>query len=308
MKYSGIGGQAVIEGIMMKNAQNYATAVRKPDGEISVEVATYESMLDKCRFFKIPFVRGIFAFVDSLAVGMKSLSYSASFFEDDEDSEPSKFELFLDKVFGENAEKVVAGISMSVSFIIAICVFMLLPMFVSGIIKRYVDNYTAIAIIEGFLRLAIFIVYIKLISRIPDIARTFMYHGAEHKCINCIETGHELTVENVLKSSKEHKRCGTSFIIIVMMISIIFFMIIRIDHIWLRAASRIVLIPLIAGISYEVLSLAGRYDNILINIISKPGMWMQGLTTKEPTADMVEVAIKAVEAVFDWKEYLKNNS
>jgi len=307
MKYSGIGGQAVIEGIMMKNGDRYSTAVRKSDKTIAVMEDKYESLTTKFPILGLPFLRGIFSFIDSLVLGMKTLAYSSSFFEDDENSKPSKFEEKLIQIFGDKLDKVVMGITMFISIVISIAVFMLLPMFLSNIIKLKFDNYYVIAIFEGIIRIAIFILYIKLISRMEDINRTFMYHGAEHKCINCIEHGLELNVENVMKSSKEHKRCGTSFIIIVMMISILFFMVIRVDTIWLRAASRIVLVPVIAGVSYEFLRIAGRSDFWLVNLISKPGLWMQGLTTKEPTPDMVEVAIVAVERVFDWRAYLEEN-
>ena len=299
MKYSGIGGQAVIEGIMMKNGDRYSTAVRKPDKTIAVMEDKYESLTTRMPILGLPFLRGIFSFIDSLVLGMKTLSYSASFFEDDEDSKPSKF--------GDKLDKVIMSVTMFISVIASIAIFMVLPMLLSNIIKLKIDNYYVIAIFEGIIRIAIFIFYIKMISRMEDIKRTFMYHGAEHKCINCIEHGLELNVENVMKSSKEHKRCGTSFIIIVMMISILFFMVIRVDTIWLRAVSRIVLVPVIAGVSYEFLRIAGRSDFWLVNLISKPGLWMQELTTKEPTPDMVEVAIAAVERVFDWREYLEEN-
>ncbi len=307
MKYSGIGGQAVIEGIMMKNADTYATAVRKPDGTIAVEKDTYEGFAKKFNLLKIPFVRGIFVFIDSMVVGSKCLRFSASFFEDDEDSKESKFEAFLKKTFGDKIDNIIMTLSMIFSFVLAIGIFMLLPMALSNILKLFISNYYVIAVVEGFIRVAIFIIYILIISMVPDIKRTFMYHGAEHKCINCLENGLELNVDNVLKSSREHKRCGTSFIFIVMIISILCFMVIRVDNIWLRAVSRIVLVPVIAGVSYEFLSLAGKYDNFLVNILSKPGLMMQGLTTKEPTEDMVEVAIVAVEEVFDWKKYLREN-
>lgn len=307
MKYSGIGGQAVIEGIMMKNADTYATAVRKPDGTIAVEKDTYEGLAKKFNLLKIPFVRGIFVFIDSMVVGSKCLRFSASFFEDDEDSKESKFEAFLKKTFGDKIDNIIMTLSMIFSFVLAIGIFMLLPMALSNILKLFISNYYVIAVVEGFIRVAIFIIYILIISMVPDIKRTFMYHGAEHKCINCLENGLELNVANVLKSSREHKRCGTSFIFIVMIISILCFMVIRVDSIWLRAVSRIVLVPVIAGVSYEFLSLAGKYDNFLVNILSKPGLMMQGLTTKEPTEDMVEVAIVAVEEVFDWKKYLREN-
>lgn len=307
MKYSGIGGQAVIEGIMMKNGDRYATAVRKPDGDIEVQTDSYVSMTEKVKLFALPFVRGVFSFADSMILGMKTLTFSASFFEDDEDSEPSKLEKFLDRVFGEKVEAFLMTVVMIFSVIMAIAIFMILPLLIAGVFKNFIQSETVMAFLEGVIRILIFIAYIKLISRMEDIRRTFMYHGAEHKCINCIEHGLPLNVENVRKSSKEHKRCGTSFILIVMVISILFFMVIRVDNIWLRALSRIILIPVIAGISYEFLRLAGRSDSCVVNALSRPGMWMQGLTTKEPDDSMIQVAIAAVEEVFDWKKYLREN-
>ena len=190
------------------------------------------------------------------------------------------------------------------SFVMAIGIFMVLPLLIARFCKSFIPSETVMAILEGVIRIVIFIGYIKLVSRMEDIKRTFMYHGSEHKCINCIEHGLELTVDNVRASSKEHKRCGTSFIMIVMVISILFFMVIRVDTIWLRIVSRIVLIPVIAGVSYEFLRFAGRHDSKLVNILSRPGMWMQGLTTTEPDDSMIEVAIAAVETVFDWRSYL----
>lgn len=307
MKYSGIGGQAVIEGIMMKNRQDYATAVRKPDGQIEIQKDRYVSMTEKVKFCGLPFVRGIFSFIDSMVLGMKTLSFSASFFEDDEGSEPGKFELWLDRVFGEQVEKVLMAFVMVFSVVMAVVIFMVFPLLLAGVFRKFIPSETVMAVLEGVIRIAIFVAYIKLISRMEDIRRTFMYHGAEHKCINCIEHGLPLTVENVRNSSKEHKRCGTSFLIIVMLISILFFMVIRVDTVWLRIVSRILLIPVIAGVSYEFLRLAGRSDSAIVNLLSRPGMWMQGLTTSEPDDAMIEVAIAAVETVFDWKTYLKEN-
>lgn len=308
MKYSGIGGQAVIEGVMMKNGDEYATAVRKPDGTIEVKKDTYVSMGEKVKFFSLPFIRGIFSFVDSMVLGMKALTFSASFFEDDEeDLEPSKFEKLMERLFGEKMEKALMSIVMVFSVIMAIAIFMVLPLFLAGIFKHFVTSHTGLAVIEGFIRIGIFIAYIKIVSRMEDIRRTFMYHGAEHKCINCLEHGLELNVENVRNSSKEHKRCGTSFLLIVMIVSILFFMVIRVDTVFLRVLSRIILIPVIAGVSYEFLRLAGRSDTRLVNLLSRPGMWMQGLTTKEPNDEMIEVGIASVESVFDWREFLKKN-
>lgn len=307
MKYSGIGGQAVIEGIMMKNKQEYATAVRKPDGEIEVEKDTYVSMTEKVKLFSLPFIRGVFSFADSMILGMRTLTFSASFFEDDEEEEPGRIEKWLDEKFGEKLEKVLMPAVMAFSVVAAVVIFMILPLGISSLIRPLVGSDTVMAFLEGLIRLGIFIAYIKVISNMEDIRRTFMYHGAEHKCINCIEHGLELNVDNVRASSKQHKRCGTSFLLIVMVISILFFMVIRVDTVWLRIASRIVLIPVIAGVSYEFLRLAGRSDSPVVNVLSRPGMWMQNLTTKEPDDGMIEVAIQAVEAVFDWKGYLDEN-
>jgi uncharacterized protein YqhQ len=309
MKYSGIGGQAVIEGIMMKNKDEYAVAVRKPDGEIVVKKEQYVSMTEKVPFCALPFVRGVFSFADSMILGMKTLTFSAGFFEDDEgeDPEPSKLELWLDKTFGENVEKALMTFVMIFSVIAGIAIFMILPLLIANLFRLVIHSETIMAVMEGVIRIAIFVTYIKLISRMEDIKRTFMYHGAEHKCINCIEHGMTLTVDHVRESSKQHKRCGTSFLIIVMIISILFFMVVRVPNVWLRMVSRILLVPVIAGVSYEVLRLAGRCDNVLVDILSKPGFWMQNLTTSEPDDSMIEVAIAAVNTVFDWKAYLREN-
>lgn len=305
MKSSGIGGQAVMEGIMMRNGSEYSVAVRKENGEIEVKKETYKGVGSKCKLFRLPFIRGIFSFVDSLVLGMKSLNYSASLFMEDgeEEEEPGRFEKWLQKKFGDKAEKVIMDLTMVISIILAMGIFMVFPTWVSTLMKPLLGNGIWMALFEGVLRIAIFIAYVGLISLMPDIKRTYMYHGAEHKCINCIEHGLPLTVENVMKSSKEHKRCGTSFLLIVMVISILFFLVIRPETLWLRLVSRILLIPVIAGVSFEFLRLAGNSDNPVVNLLSKPGLMLQGLTTKEPDEKMAEVAICAVEAVFDWKAY-----
>ena len=292
MKYSGIGGQAVIEGIMMMKGEDYAVAVRRPDKEIEVKKDTYQSITKKAKILQLPFVRGVFRFADSMIIGMRSLTYSASFFEDDEDAEPGKFEQFLDRVFGEKLESAIMAAVLVISFILAIGIFMLLPLGIANLFKGVITSDHLMAVLEGVIRIAIFIIYIKLVSRMEDIRRTFMYHGA---------------VKYVRESSKEHKRCGTSFILIVMVISILMFMVIRVDTIWMRILSRIILVPVIAGISYEVLQCAGRSNSKFMDLVSRPGMWMQGLTTKEPDDSMIEVAIAATEAVFDWREYLTEN-
>lgn len=308
MKSSGIGGQAVMEGIMMRNGSEYSVAVRKENGEIEVKKETYKGVGSKCKLFRLPFIRGIFSFVDSLVLGMKSLNYSASLFmEDGEEEEPGRFEKWLQKKFGDKAEKVIMDLTMVISIILAMGIFMVFPTWVSTLMKPLLGNGIWMALFEGVLRIAIFIAYVGLISLMPDIKRTYMYHGAEHKCINCIEHGLPLTVENVMKSSKEHKRCGTSFLLIVMVISILFFLVIRPETLWLRLVSRILLIPVIAGVSFEFLRLAGNSDNPVVNLLSKPGLMLQGLTTKEPDEKMAEVAICALEAVFDWKAYEEAN-
>lgn len=300
-RYSGIGGQAVLEGIMMKNQDVYSVGVRKPDGEIEVHLSTYEGIGNK-RLKQLPIVRGVISFVDSLVLGMKCLTFSASFY-DEEETQPSKADQLIDKLFGEKAEKVVMDLTVAFSIVMAVAIFMVLPYFAAALLRRVIVSDTLLALIEGGIRLLLFIGYILLISRMKDIQRVFQYHGAEHKCINCVEHGLELNVENVRGSSKEHKRCGTSFMLIVMIVSIIFFIFIRVESPILRVVFRIALVPVIAGVSYEFIRLAGRSENKLVLALSRPGMWMQGLTTREPDDDMIEVAIAAVEAVFDWRTW-----
>ena len=308
MKYSGIGGQAVIEGIMMKNGDDYAVAVRKPNRDIEVKIDKYKGIMGENRIVKLPFIRGVFSFIDSLVLGMSSLSFSASFFEDEEElKKPSKSEKLLQKIFKGNLENIIMTITILFSIMLAVGLFMVLPVFIANLLKPVITSITVLALVEGLIRIGLFIAYVALISLMKDIKRVYMYHGAEHKCINCIEHGLELTVDNVEKSSRQHKRCGTSFMLIVMVISVVFFIFLHVETLWLRVITRIILIPVIAGISYEVLRLAGRSDNKIINFISAPGLWLQGLTTKEPDRDMIEVAIKAVEAVFDWRGYLAEN-
>ena len=302
--YSGIGGQAVLEGVMMKNRDKYAVAVRKPNGEIDVEVEEYKGVCGDKKFTKLPFIRGVFAFIDSLILGMKVTTYSASFYEE-EDEKPSKTEGKLEKLLGNKADDIMMTFTVILSVIIAVALFMLLPLFLSDLLGKYIRNASVIAIIEGLIRILIFIAYIAGISLMKDIKRLYMYHGAEHKCINCIEKGRPLTVKDVKRSSRQHKRCGTSFLLFVVLVSVIVFFFIRVDNMALKLILRIALVPVIAGISYEIIRLAGRSDNVLVRIISAPGMWMQKLTTKEPEEDMIEVAIASVEAVFDWKAYLK---
>lgn len=303
---SGIGGQAVLEGVMMKNKEMYAVAVRKPDGEIDVETAEYHGVLHGSKLTKIPFIRGIFNFIDSLALGMRTINYSASFYDDGENTE-TKTDKTMQKVFGEKTEKAYTVITVVISFAIAIALFTILPYYLSMLLDKYIRNTTLLTIIEGIIRLVIFLLYIVAITAMNDIKRLYMYHGAEHKCINCIEHGHTLNVHNVMKSSRFHKRCGTSFLLIVMVVSIIVFLFITVDNQALKILLRVLLLPVIAGISYEFIRLAGKSDNIVIKILSAPGIALQKLTTKEPDEEMVEVAIKSVEAVFDWRAFLDEN-
>lgn len=287
-----------MEGVMMRNGDQYAVAVRKPDREIEVKISEYKvpGLFKKLR--KLPIFRGIFGFIDSLYLGMSALMFSASFFEEEETNKKA--------AEGESKnEKLEMGGIVVFSILMALGIFFVLPYFLSTIFQRFISSEMLIALIEGLIRFAIFIGYIIAISYMEDIQRVFMYHGAEHKCINCIEHGMELTVENVRKSSRLHKRCGTSFLLIVMIISILFFMFIRVDEKWLRLVLRLILIPLIAGVSYEFIRLAGRYDNGFVNLLSKPGLWMQGLTTKEPDDEMIQVGMASVEAVFDWRTWQK---
>lgn len=307
-----------MEGVMMQNKDTYAVAVRKPDHEIDVKVSKRKNSktLDVVR--KIPILRGVVSFVDSLYLGMSTLMYSASFFEDEDDegtlaSKKKEEELTAEEKKKRAAkekkqENAMLGGTVVLSIVIALALFFALPYFLSGIFKKVISSQMLIAFIEGVIRLAIFLGYIAIISLTPDIKRTFMYHGSEHKCINCIEHGLPLTVENVRKSSKHHKRCGTSFLLIVMLISILFFMFIRVDSKPLQLLLRLVLIPVIAGVSYEFIRLAGRYDNPVVNMLSVPGLLMQRMTTKEPDDEMIEVGIASVEAVFDWKKWQKENN
>lgn len=343
MKPSGIGGMAVIEGVMMKNKDEYAVAVRKPNNEIAVEKKTHKDFSDKVKLFKLPIFRGMLAFVDSMVIGVKVLNFSASFFDEEEEQEESQTK---NKKTSKNKKKskdqkpeedfVIEELSIAdevdsrddvttkekddktnallmaaavlVSILISVSFFMVLPVLISNLFAKIITNPFALSLLEGVLRVLIFIGYVILASRMQEIKRVFMYHGAEHKTINCLENGMELTVENVKWQSKQHKRCGTSFMLLVMLISLVFFMILQPGTLLLKVLSRVLLIPIIAGVSYEFIRLAGKKDNKVINILSKPGLWMQALTTKEPDDAMIEVAIQSVETVFDWRSFLDTSS
>lgn len=317
MKSSGIGGQAVLEGIMMRNGGKYAVAVRKPDKEIIIDVKEHVGLTEKYKFLNVPFIRGVFKFAESLSIGIKTLTYSAEFFDDEEEEnikENASDEKSEKKEINPKLESFLMGLTVCFSVLFSVGLFIVLPFLIGEFFRKIVgiESNTVIAIFEGFARISIFILYLVLISKMKDIQRTFMYHGAEHKCINCIEHGMELNLENVKKSSRLHKRCGTSFLLFVVVISIISFIIVsaiipEASTGWLKLVVRLALIPVIAGISFEILRLAGNSDGKIIGLLSKPGMWLQQLTTIEPEDDMIEVGIASVEAIFDWKKYLVDN-
>lgn len=305
--YSGIGGQAVLEGIMMRNGDKSAVAVRKADGTIDVQTMEYKSAIPKNFFTTLPFVRGVVNFIDSLMLGIKSLNFSADVTMEEEDEEPGKFEIWIKKHFGEKANDILLTVTMIIAIIMSVGLFVVLPYALSALMGIWIHNKLVLSVSEAAMRFVIFIGYVVLIGQLEDIKRLYMYHGAEHKCIDCIEKGRILTVRDVMRSKRLHPRCGTSFMLYVMAISCILFFFINVSNPVQRLGLRLLLIPVIAGISYELIRLAGRFDNPITRLLSFPGMALQRLTTKEPTEDMVEVAIKAVEAVYDWKAFLKEN-
>lgn len=343
MKRVRIGGQAVLEGVMMMGPESYALSVRKPNGEIDVSVTPFQTMTAKHKGLDIPIVRGVLNFIESLYVGISTLMKSSVISEEAEE-EAAKAEAKADskaeakieaksdlksevktvakktkadksavneKSKDENLTKGDLILTLILSLAIAVGVFVLLPAFVANFLYKVTDRDLLVNLAEGMLRMLIFLAYIYAISHMKDIKRTFMYHGAEHKTINCMEAGKELTIENVRGTSRFNKRCGTSFIFVVMIISIIVFMFVNTDLMWLRLLSRLLLIPVIAGVSYEFIRYAGKHENACANALSSPGLWLQRLTTQEPDDDMIEVAIKSVEGVIDWKEYIdcvNNNS
>ena len=300
MRYATIGGQAVIEGVMMRNGNDYAVAVRKPDQTIEVKKDQYIGLNARWHTKKIPIIRGVLSFIDSLVLGMSTLTYSASFFEDEEEAEKAKEK-------DSKPDAVFMGLTVALSVVIAVVLFMLTPFFISSLFGKVIKSPMALAVIEGLIRIAIFFIYIVAISQMKNIQRVFMYHGAEHKTINCIEHGAELTPENAAKYSRLHKRCGTSFLLIVMVVSIICFMFIRVDNMALKIVLRVILVPVIAGVSFEIIQWAGRSESCLVNIVSKPGLMLQKLTTREPDLEMLEVAIASIEAIYDWRQFQAEN-
>lgn len=297
-----IGGQAVIEGVMMRGPEKIATSVRKSDGEIETEIKEI-GKIRRSKFFKLPIVRGCVGFFDSMIIGVQSLMYSAKFFDVDEDGnqkeeEPSKFEKWLEEKLGsEKMMNAVIYFSVIVSLFFSVGLFILLPGAVGEFIRAHVKSNGLVTFLEGIIRIGIFIIYLALVSMTKDIKRVFMYHGAEHKSIHCYEHGEELTVENVRKYTRLHPRCGTSFLLIVMVVSmLVFFFIPKVFFVY-RLLLRLALMPVVAGLSYEIIKYAGRHDNALTRIISAPGMWFQYITTREPDDSQIEVAITSLKAV-----------
>lgn len=298
----GIGGQAVIEGVMMRGKSLYALAVRKPDKSIEVEKTTVKTPEQRPSVYKWPIVRGVVAFVDSLVMGMKVTKRSAEMagLEDIEYDEDSRFEQWLERKFGDKLADYMIYFSVVISIILCVGIFMVLPTAISKFLNGFIGSHTEmLGVLEGFIRIFIFVIYLFLISMMKDVKRVLMYHGAEHKTINTFEKGLELTVENVRKSTRLHKRCGTSFLVIVMIVSMIFFLFVRTDTLWLRIITRIIFVPFIAGVSYEFIRYAGKHDNLFVSIISAPGILMQFITTKEPKDEMLEVAIASLKAVLE---------
>jgi uncharacterized protein YqhQ len=290
IKPKAVGGQAVIEGVMMKGAEDISIAVRKPDGEIVIKKEKLKS--NRKKISKIPIIRGIFAFVDSMVIGVKSLLYSAEFVDVEDEKEkkkPSKLDEFM--------EKNVIWISVVVSVLFSVGLFILLPTVLVGLLRDYTGNTLILNGIEGIVRITIFLGYIAAISQMKDIKRVFEYHGAEHKSIFCYEHGEELTVENVRKYGRLHPRCGTSFLFIVMIVSILLFSLFNWSGVFMRLLIRIMLIPIVAGISYEIIKWAGRSQSKISCAVSAPGMWLQKLTTREPDDKQIEVAVEALKNV-----------
>lgn len=306
-KYAKIGGQAVMEGVMMRYDDKYAVSVRKENGELETMTETYKSLGARAHVTGIPIVRGIFSFVDSLFLGMKTLTWSASFFDEAETDDQSKASKEAAEKTSEATEKLFMALTVILSLVLSVGLFMILPFLVSNLFKQVISSGLVLGIIEGIVRVLIFIGYILLISKMKDIQRLFMYHGAEHKSINCIEHGEELTPENAMKYSRFHKRCGTSFLFIVMFVSIVFFLvffqIFPIENLAMKIVCRLLMVPVIAGVSYEIIQWAGRHENRWTDWVSKPGFWMQKFTTKEPDEQMLEAAIASIEAIYDWRAF-----
>ena len=291
-----IGGSAVMEGVMMRGPKEIATAVRKPDGEIELDKRAVSSLVTKYHVNKIPVIRGVFAFFDSMICSIRALMWSAEFFDIEDDAE-SKFDKWLTEKFGDKIKDIVIYFSLFISVIFSVGLFFILPNLITGFMGGLVKSSLIKTLIEGIVRIGIFLCYVLLVSQMEDIKRVFQYHGAEHKTIFCYEAGLELTVENARKMSRLHPRCGTSFLVFVMIVSIILFSFISWDNMWTRLGLRLLLLPVVAGISYEIIRWAGKSKSRIVCLISRPGMWLQKITTREPDDMQLEVAIASMKAV-----------
>ncbi len=299
VKPTSIGGQAVIEGVMMRGPKDIAIAVRTPENEIVVKKEPVEGIITKYKLNKIPFLRGGLALIDSMVLGIKSLNYAVGIAmpEEDTDQEPGRLEAFLQKIFGDRLADIVTYFSVFVALLVSIGVFILGPTLLAGTLKKFISNIMVLNLIEGVLRLTLFIAYVFIISKMEDIRRVFQYHGAEHKSIYCYENGEDLNIENVKKYSTLHPRCGTSFLFIVMMISMVLFSMVAWRGPISRMLIRLALLPVVAGISYEIIKIAGKSQSMFMGIVSYPGMMMQKLTTQEPDDSQIEVALEALKNV-----------
>ncbi|MBP3729117.1 MAG: DUF1385 domain-containing protein [Lachnospiraceae bacterium] len=300
MKNSQIGGQALMEGVMMRSGARYACTVRTADGRLEQKTEDYKTIGGSDKLRQIPFLRGPIIFLDSMKLGMSTLSWSASFFDEEEAGEAASKRR-------EAGEKAIMGVSMLFALVLGIGLFLVLPTVLVKLMRGVISSTVLISLLEGLIRMVIFVLYLILIAQMKEIKRVFMYHGAEHKSINCIEQGLSLTVENAMKSSRFHKRCGTSFILFTLLVSILVGAFVPRDPLLLRIGLKLLLLPLVMSLSYEFIRLAGSTNNRLVCILSKPGLWLQRLTTREPDASMLEVAIASTEAVFDWKTWQEEN-
>ncbi|MGG2469073.1 DUF1385 domain-containing protein [Paraclostridium bifermentans] len=296
MKKQPVGGQAVIEGVMMQSKNKRAIAVRKNDGEIIIRKRNIKSWISDKNIDKIPFLRGAFILIETMIEGINSMNFSSEFFLDD-DEEESAFDKFINKLFKDKANDVIIIISLIIGLFFAMLLFVVTPTMIGGLFSRFINSDLILNLIEGFTRICILFIYILLISMNKDINRVFEYHGAEHKAIYCYENDLDLTVENARKFKTQHPRCGTNFLFIVMFTSIILFSFFGWPNPIIRIIMRIVCVPIVAGISYEIIKLLGKYNNILTRIVAYPGMMLQKLTTKEPDDKQLEVALKALDSV-----------
>jgi len=298
-RMTSIGGQAVIEGVMMRGPKKIATAVRKADGEIVVDIKDVNSFVVRHKLNKIPILRGVVSFIESMVTGVKALMFSADQIdlEDDKDAQPSRFEKWLTDKLGDKIKDIAIYFAVAVALCFSVALFMILPTVIAGFFGYFVKNRVILNLIEGIVKLIIFFIYLWSVSFMDDIKRVFAYHGAEHKTIAAYEAGEELTPQNAKAFTRLHPRCGTSFLLIVMVISILMFSVISWQNVWLRIAYRLLLLPVVAGVSYEIIKFAGKHPSGVVGFLTKPGLWLQKITTREPDESQLEVAIAAMKAV-----------